>query len=171
MSPRKISFVISLVVSMLCLAAGYALAGEWIGAVFAILTGPSWLFARKHPSSWLPSLCLLMSVGLAVVGRLLGAAPWLMIYASGIALAAWDLLLLNASLDGNASGEQTRRYENKHLQSLALALGAGLLVTFLGRLLNPRLPFLLLAFLVALVIFGLDRIWDYLKKRSMRVKR
>jgi hypothetical protein len=171
MSLRKLCFFICLLVATLCLAAGYALAGQWLGTVLALLTAPTWLLARKYPASWLPFLCLLMSVGLAVVGRLVGVPPWLMICGSGFALAAWDLIFLNASLDGNDSGEQTRRYENKHFQALALALGAGLFVTFLGRLLNPQIPFLPLVLLVVLVIFGLDRIWDYLKKRSTRIKR
>jgi hypothetical protein len=169
MSLRKLGFVACLIVSTLCLAAGYALAGQWLGAVLAILAAPAWLFARKYPFSWLPFICLSMSIGLAVIGRLLGSPPWLMICSSALALAVWDLLLLNVSLAGCASGEQTRRYENKHLQSLALAVGSGLFATFLGRLLNLQVPFLFLALLVALAVLGLDRIWGYLKKRNTRL--
>jgi hypothetical protein len=166
MAPRKIFFAICLVVSMLCLAGGYGIAGQWVGAVIAILNGPGWLLARKYPASWLPHICLFASVCLAVVGQLTGSPPLLMICGSGFTLAAWDLIFLDDALGSNSSGEQTRRHENKHLQSLALALGSGLLVAFLGRLLNLQIPFVVMMLFVALVIFGFERIWDTIKKRS-----
>lgn len=166
MDPRKTFFVVCLVVSMLCLTAGYGFAGRWIGAVIAITSGLAWLPARKYPVSGLPHLCLITSVGLAVTGQLTGTPPLLMICGSGFALAVWDLILLDGALGTSSSGEQTRRYENKHLQSLALALGAGLLVAFLGGVLNLQIPFVAMMLFVALVIFGFDRIWSTIKKRS-----
>jgi hypothetical protein len=166
--PRKIFFIICLVVSMLCLVAGYGIAGQWIGAVIAVITGLAWLPARKYPTSGLPLICLLASVCLAVVGQLSGASSLLMICGSGFALAVWDLASLDNALGRDSFGEQTRRYENKHLQALALALGSGLIVAFVGHLINFRIPFMLMVFFVALVIFGLERIWGAIKKRSIR---
>jgi hypothetical protein len=162
--PRKPFFVICLAVSMLCLVVGYGITGKWIGAAFAIVIGLAWLLARKYPDSGLPFICLVVSVCLAVVGRLSGSPPLLMICGSGFALAVWDLVLLDDALGSNSFGEQTKRYENKHLQSLALALGFGLFVAFLGQLLNLRIPFVLLMLFIALVLFGLDRIGSYIKK-------
>ncbi len=89
-----------------------------------------------------------------------------MISGSGFALAVWDLILLDGALGTSSSEEQTRRYENKHLQSLALALGAGLLAAFLGGLLNLQIPFVAMMLFVALAIFGFDRVWRTIKKRS-----
>jgi len=166
MALRKIFFAICLVVSVLCLAAGYGIAGHWIGTALAIITGLAWLLARKYPASWLPFICLLGSIGLAVVGRLTGALPVLMICGSAIALAVWDLLSLDVALGSASLGEQTRQYEASHLQSLALALGSGLLGVFLGRLLQLQIPFFILVFFVALVVFGLDRAWGYIKKTA-----
>jgi hypothetical protein len=162
---RKTFFVICLTVSMLCLTAGYGIAGEWIGAAIAIVTGLAWLLARKYPASGLPFICLVVSVCLAVVGRLSGSPPLLMICGSGFALAVWDLIFLDEALGGNSSEEQTRQYESKHLQSLALALGSGLLITFLGRLLNLQIPFVLLMLFIALALFGLDRVGSYIKNQ------
>jgi hypothetical protein len=169
MALRKIFFFICLVVSMLCLVAGYIIAGLWIGAVIAIITGLAWLPSRKYPGSWLPHVCLIMSVALAVVGRLTGSPPLLMICGSTVALAAWDLLLIDDSLKGRSFEEKTRRYENKHLQSLALALGCGLMMALVGRSLNFQTPFLILLLFVILVVFGLDRVWGFIKERSMHV--
>lgn len=167
MALRKTFFAVCLVVSVLCLATGYGIAGQWIGAVMAIITGSAWLLARKYPASWLPHICLLASVCMAVVGRLTGSSPLLMICSSGIALAVWDLLLLDTALGSNSSGEQTRQCEDKHLQSLVLVLGFGLFVVFLGRLLTLQIPFVLLVLFVALAVFGLDRAWGYIKKQRI----
>ncbi len=166
MAPRKIFFAVCLAVSALCLAAGYGIAGQWIGTALAVMTGLAWLLARKYPASGLPLACLLVSIGLAVVGRLTGAPPVWMICGSGIALAVWDLLLLDVALGSASLGEQTRRYEAGHLRSLALALGGGLLAVFLGRWLQLQLPFFIVAALVALAVFGLDRAWGYVKKTA-----
>jgi hypothetical protein len=168
MNIRKTFFVVCPVVSMLCLTAGYGFAGQWVGAALAMISGLAWLPARKYPASGLPHLCLIASVALAMIGQLTGTPPLLMIIGSGFALAVWDLILLDAALGKNSSGEQIRRYENKHLQSLALALGSGLLVAFLGGLLHFQIPFVAMLLFVALVIFGFDRVWRTMKKRSTR---
>jgi hypothetical protein len=164
---RKSFFVVCLVVSMLCLAAGYGIAGKWIGAVIAIITGLVWLPARKYPDSGLPLICLVVSVGLAVTGQLIGSPPLLMICGSSFALAVWDLVFLDDALGSNSFGEQTRQHENKHLRTLALALGCGLTVAFVGRLVNFQIPFIVMMLFIALVIFGLERIWGTIKKRNI----
>jgi hypothetical protein len=167
MTIRKTFFAGCLVVSVLCLAVGYGITGQWIGKVIAIITGLAWLLARKHPASGLPHICLLASICLAVVGRLTGSPPLLMICGSGVALAVWDLLFLDVALGSNASEEQTRQYENKHLQSLALALGSGLFVVFLGRLVTLQTPFFLLVLFIALTVFSLDRVWVHIRKQRI----
>ena len=168
MALRKTFFAFCVVVSALCLTAGYAIAGHWFGMVMSIITGLAWLLARKYPASWLPPICLLGSVCLAVAGRLTGSPPLLTICGSGIALAVWDLLLLDAALGSNISEEQTHHYENKHLQSLVLALGSGLFVAFLGRLLTLQTPFVLLVLFVALAVFSLDRALGHIQKGAYR---
>jgi hypothetical protein len=164
MSLQKASFFICVIISALCLTTGYGVTAQWIGALVSILMVPVWLLARKYPSSWLPPICLLVSVCLAVVGKLTGAPSLLMIFGSGFSLAVWDLISLKAALGSNSSGEQTRQYENGHLRSLALALGSGLLVSSLGRLLNLQIPFIVLMLFTALALFGLDRVWVYIKR-------
>jgi len=88
-----------------------------------------------------------------------------MICSSGFALAVWDLLFLDDTMGSNSSNEQSRQYESKHLQALALALGSGLLVALLGRLLNLQIPFIAMVLLVALLIFGFERSWGTIKKQ------
>ncbi len=132
----------------------------------ALITGFAWLVAQKYLTSWLPLICLLASVCLAVIGVLTGALPWLMIGGSAVALAVYDLFLLDMALDSSSSGEQTRRYENQHLQSLTLAVGSGLLGVFLGRWLHLEVPFLVVVVFVAAAVFGLARVWGYMEKMA-----
>lgn len=156
--------MISPIILVLCLAAGYWIAGKWIGALAAILLYPAWLFARKKTDPWLPFICLLASVGLAAAGRLSGAPYLLMIFGSALALAVWDLTYLDTALGKNSFGAQTRRFENKHVQSLGLALGFGLFVVLLGRFIHVQVPFLVLMLLISFTLFALDRVWGYIKR-------
>jgi hypothetical protein len=110
----------------------------------------------------------LATIALAVTGSLTGSPASLMIIGSAAALAAWDLLFLDAALVSNSPGEQTRQFETKHLQSLALALGSGLLAAFLGSLLHLRISFVMLILFIALAVFGLERVWGYVKKMEKR---
>lgn len=167
MSPRKTLFLISLLFSTLCLAAGYGIARHWLGMSVAILLGPTWWLARKHPGSGLPWICLSISVGLAVIGRLTGSPSLWMILGSTTALAAWDLLFLDSALGNTAPGLATRQYEGQHLRALLLALGSALLAILAGRFVTIQLPFIVLLLSLALLLFSLDRIWRILKKQAV----
>jgi len=166
MSLRKILFIICLFLATISLSSAFLSTGNWIGMAFALISAPAWLLTRKYPHSGLAPICLLASVSLAAAGLLAGAPALLMIYAAALTLATWDLLSLDLALAGDSSEEQTRRYENRHLQSLGIALGAGLLLATFGRLITLHTPFALLLFLVALAAFGLDRIWGIIKKQK-----
>lgn len=164
MTARKTFFAISLAAMMFCLMAGYGIAGQWIGVVIAIITAFGWLTGLKYPWFWLPHICLLGSISLAVAGCLAGYSPLLMIFGSGVALVVWDVLLLDASLRNSSPAAQTRRYETNHLQWLARAIGFALVVALFGRLLHFQVPFLAMVVAVALAAFGFDRVWGYLSK-------
>jgi hypothetical protein len=170
MSHKRSFFVFAICLFLLiaCLAAGYWIAAQRVGAVMAILLGPSWLLARKYPSPWLTLVCLVASVGLSVVGILMEVPPLLMVFGSAMALAVWDLLLLDTAVGTTSVSEQTRQYEKKHLYSLMLALGLGLSVTILGRSFSIQMPFIVLLLFVAFVLFALDRVWSYIKKTGKR---
>ena len=88
----------------------------------------------------------------------------LMIYGSGFALAVWDLLLLDCALGKNPAEEKTHRYEQNHIQSLATATVSGLVLVFAGRFLHLETPFILMLVFIALLLFGLVRVWGYIKK-------
>jgi uncharacterized membrane protein len=126
----------------------------------------AWLLAWKYPSLLLPHLCLIVSILLGVTGILSGVPSWLMICGAAAALAAWDLLLLISALKNVSATGKNRLYEVWHFQSLALAVGGGLLVAFLGQMLSFQIPFPILLILTAGVVFLLERVSRIIKKRS-----
>lgn len=158
---------LSLVGPMACaisLAAGYAFMMQWGGIVASLLALPAWLFAHRRPAVLPPSISLIFSVGIAVIGLLVGAAPSMMILGAALALASWDLILLDHSLTGSSSSSAATvaLFEKRHFQYLVLALGPGLLVAVTGRLLQFQVPFGIMVFLAIVALFGLDRVFRVL---------
>jgi hypothetical protein len=160
----KTYFVICLVLSTLCLAAGYGMAGKWVGVGIAFITGGAWLLTRKYPDTGLAHGCFVVSICLAVAGLLTGSPPFWMICGSAGALTVWDLALLEIALSGSAAGDRTLRFEKNHLQSLALAVGCGLTAAIVGGFLKFQVPFLVMLLLIGLLVFGFERIWSTINK-------
>jgi hypothetical protein len=114
--------------------------------------------AYRWPSTWLPSLALVLTLGLAAVGSCLGATALLMLAAAALALANWDLALLGRIPAAAMPGQNLTHLEKKHYQSLLLALGLALPGMFLGRLIHLQIPFGVMILLVILIIFSLTRL-------------
>jgi hypothetical protein len=106
-------------------------------------------------------VALVISVVWGAVGLLVDASPVLMILGTTLALASWDLMLLDHTLTScaNASAETIGLFEHRHYQSLALALGLGLLIVIAGRMIHFEIPLGGMIILAILAMFSLDRIW------------
>jgi hypothetical protein len=161
---RILSFVCP-VTCVACLAVGYASNRQGIALVIALLILPVWLLARKRPSSMPPSVALVISVSIATVGLFAGVSSFLMILSATLALASWDLVLLDQTLTGSSvsSAKAITLFENRRYQSLALALGPGLLIAVTGQMIHLQIPFIGLVLLVILALFSLDRVWRALR--------
>jgi hypothetical protein len=144
-----------------CLAAGYAANGGAIAIAAGASTGLIWLLAYKQPARLPPAMALIISVIWGAVGLLVGATPALMILGTTLALAGWDLILLDQTLTrcANSSATANSLFEQRHYQSLALALGLGGLIVAAGRMIHVEIPLGGMILLVILAMFSLDRIW------------
>ncbi len=161
MSFRQTCFLFCLGLGLICLAGGYGMAGQWVGASIVFLPVLALFFSRRLKSAWLlPSLCLVSLVGLAAFGLWVGAPTLLMILGATAALAAWNLDLRETS----SLTVTARRFEYKHIQSVALALGLGLVIAAGVRLVPLQIPFVFLVLIILLNLFSLDRVTRYLKK-------
>jgi len=165
MSVRRSLIFLCPVISAACLATGYAMTGQGVAVVIALLTLPLWLLARQRPATVPPSVALAASVSIGATGLLTGAPSFLMILGATLALASWDLVLWDQTLTDNSisSAQTLALFETKHYQSLALALAPGLLIAIAGPLIHVQLPFMGLVLLVILALFSLDRVWRTLR--------
>jgi hypothetical protein len=158
LSPRN-SGLICILLSGLCLGAGFGASGQWVGLALEGITLAAWLAARGRENAWLGTVALVASSALAAVGLWAGGSPYLMLPGATLALASWDLTLFDHSLADNPPGPVVARLEWKHYQSLALVLGIGLMAAVAGRIILVQLPFVVLLLLVAVLVFCLERAW------------
>jgi hypothetical protein len=168
MSLRKILLLLCLVASTAFLAVAYVLAGHWWGACVVILPGVFSLFHRKIRARWLPPAYLAGMFSAAAVGLYSGASPHLVLVGATLALAGWDLMNLDRSMAGGGSVHAAGRFEMRHVRSLAVALGLGLVLAEGGIVLLLRLPFSVMLLLVILLVFSLSRVFLILARESGR---
>lgn len=141
-----------------CLAIGFVVAGQWAGLAAAAAAGAVWWLAWQAPEGRLPAAALIVSTGAAAAGLLSGAIALPLLLAAALALAGWDLVLLENALAGSTGAVAI--FERRHYAGLALALGLGLLLAAAGRLVRIDLPLGVLAVLVIAAFAGLERAAD-----------
>ena len=142
------------------LAVAYAQVGQWIMLAIVLINFLAWLLTWRRPSIELSSTALMISVGSAAAGLLAGTVPFLMMLGVTFALAGWDLAFWDHTRIGviNSSAKTAALFENRHFQSLALALGLGLLAAVAGQLIHFQIPLGGMIVLVILALFCLDRV-------------
>lgn len=154
---QKILLLLSPALSSLCLAIGYQQFGAW-AALVGLFTFLFWLAARRWKTLWMASLGLAAAVTAAVYGLAHGAALIWMLPGAALALASWDLTLLDARLANHPPGATLDALIKTHYAVLLPALGLGLLVVALGQLIRFQIPFFFMLVLVALAYFSLNRL-------------
>jgi hypothetical protein len=155
MKTHSVLITISLVLAVVYLGAGYLIFGYWqiLPALLVIVL--FWIFTRKLPGLWPASSVLLVIVLLSAIGITAGLHLLPMLAASTAALVTWDLTLFAQGRSTNQQSASIPLFERKHLQSLAMAASAGLLLAWGSSYLNFHLPFILMVLFVLLAIIGL----------------
>jgi len=159
MATRKLLKLACPIACAICLAAGYASAGQWLGVPLAALVWAAWYFGAK----WPPTPLLIGSVTVAAVGLVAGASALWMLPGATLALAGWDLAHWDSFLGDDMPAEVESRLERKHYASVALALVPALLVAAAGQFLRLQIPFGVLVAVALAALLGLDRIWGWVK--------
>lgn len=166
------------VVSAACLGAGLAALGAWGAALAALAGGAAMLLTRRWRKVWLATGSLAALTALAAYGLLAAGANsgWLaqataLLMLAGIAaaLAGWDLALeeitcpTEVAPDETSGGAPSGSLETRRLRVLGLAVGAGLLAAAVGQTIQVRLPFIMVALLVGLAAWALERVLHSIK--------
>ncbi len=168
MSLRRILCWFYLGIALIGLAGGYGLIAQWVGAGLVLATSIAILFSNRLAAAWSPSACLVILVGLAVVGLFQGAPAFAMLPGTAAALAVWDLMNLDRTMGVSSSSGTAGRFETRHIQMLSLAIGLGVVMAFSGKLVPLPIPFVLLVLVILLDMFGLDRLSHRLAGRPGR---
>lgn len=160
------------VISAACLAVGLAALGALGAALAALAGGAVMLLTRRWRKVWLATgslaaLTALAAYGLlaagANTGLLVQATALLMLAGTAAALAGWDLALEEITRPAEAApgetsgGAPSGSLETRRLRVLGLAVGAGLLAGAVGQTIQVRLPFIVVALLVGLAAWALER--------------
>lgn len=146
-----------LALSIAALALGYALAGLWVGLVFVLVAG-LWYLMRRRRWAWLAHLALTLLLLGAGGGVFIGAPAGLMLAAVIFALVAWDLEHFLWRLGYLHNPELAPVVVRRHFTRLAVALGAGAVLSAAALLLQLQIKLWLEILFGIAAIYGLSRI-------------
>ncbi|MBN1371328.1 MAG: hypothetical protein JW987_05150 [Anaerolineaceae bacterium] len=169
LTPSRLLRLACPIAAAACLTIGMASAspGGFATLVFvtgvALLSALAMILTRRWASVWLATIALVAFTGLAAYGLLAQADSVLMLAGAAAALAGWDLALEETRhpRDADSGAKLTGEIEKNHLRSLALAVSIGLMGAVVGQNLQVRLPFIVVALLVGLGVWMLERVlWE-----------
>jgi hypothetical protein len=165
MDLRKSILLGCVIASTACLGLGFGLVGAWGGGLLAVIASSlSWLAAYSRRFGWTDTTALIAAVILGAAGVVMGALPALLVCGVSFALASWDMALFDRALKSSSYLQANSSIERKHYASLGQALVFGLLVAFLGPMIQLQISLGVMVVLVLLALVGLDRLWQLYKK-------
>jgi len=113
------------------------------------------LFDRR----WLSSLYLLLLVGGAAAGALLGLSPAMMIVGAALALISWELTEQMLHWPRDDVLPSLKIPKKAHLKVLMTSVGLGLMLAEGGLLMHISLPFGIVVLAVFLILFSFSRFY------------
>jgi len=155
MKIHSIYLTICLIITIGCISAGYLSAGHWQILPILLMLVLFWIYAKKRSVFWSASILLVVSVILTAIGIMANLSLGLMIITCAGALLCWELIQFNQSMMINSASISNIAFEKNHLQSLSIAAFSGLILSFLGSVINLNLPFGVTVFLVLMSIGGI----------------
>ena len=165
-SHSTVIIITCLAISSGCLAAGYILAGYWLIFLAFPLLLIAWLLTYKRSTYLSASILLSGYVILASVGIMTELSTVLMVIACTTALASWDLLQIDQSASRYSPDKTNGLLEKYHLNSLALAISTGLILSLTSANISLQFPFVLIAFLVLVAVGSLIYSMQYIVNKK-----
>lgn len=158
----RIFLIISMLVAFTLLSVGFYIKGYWV--IFPLMCG---LFCfgfitNKIAEEWPDMVLLGIVLFCAAAGLLWGVSQWMLLSAGMFALVSWDLKMLFDRVKKQPSSSGLDRLIKKHLQTLFFASAAGWLLALLGSGIHFMFPFAVVALLVLIIFFGIDRLVHWL---------
>ena len=155
---------ICLLTSIAALGLPFIFAEYWPIVLFFLAMAGFWFIMKKRSAFWSASIVFITFILLAGVGVLANLSTPLMIIACIAALAWWDLTNFRRSIILGQPLETRLLLERDHLQSLVLAISAGLTLAFVSSYLNLQISFVGMVLIVGFTIGGLTYAMHTLEK-------
>jgi hypothetical protein len=152
--------------SVFSLIAGYAANRLWGWVIAEAVLEVLWVVSKKYLSKTLGTFTLFITIGLAVIGIVLGNSSWLMICSLAFGLAAWEVVLLMVKMKDQVNDFELRQYLNAHLNMSCISLITGILLTLLGLRIRLEIPFIVMLALALLGVYILGRVWNFFIKHQ-----
>jgi hypothetical protein len=156
----------SAVLAALVLALGYGLNELWGGVAVAVAVGGFWLAGQWRRWEWVASAGLVVWIGVAALGLVLGVRGGWMLVGVVTALVAWDLDRFVWRVRAAGRVEDADALERRHLRRLLAVGGTGLLLGVIAFSLRIRLGFAVAFLLALLALWGLSRVVGFLRREG-----
>ena len=153
------AMMISILLGIVSLSAGYFQAGMMDPVRWFILLGVAWPVAHWRKWYWVSSAALLVMVVAAAYGMWRGfSTEWMILGALG-GLLGWDLSDFARRLSYAAPADDVRGMERRHLERVGIVAILGLGLALLSVYVHvPRLAFEVAVGLIILAALGLTRL-------------
>ena len=154
--------IISILMTFTLLSVSFYFNGYWV--IFPLLGGLICFsfITNKITDDWPDILLLGIVLFCAAAGLLWGVSQWMMLSAGVFALLSWDLKMLFDKVKMQPASPGLEQLIKKHLQTLLFATAAGWLLVLLGSGIHFKFPFAVMALLVLIIFFGIDRLVHWL---------
>lgn len=158
-------FLAHLAVAAVGLSAGYVIQGYWGAASVFLLLGGLWYFAQRRGAPGLGGLLLYVYLLALAYGLWLGVPGLLALLSGTAALGAWDLGHFLHRLTGAERIEFETGLGKAHMQRLLVVEGLGFAAGLAALYVQLGLSFWWVVLLVALVVLGISRLVDFVRKQ------
>ncbi len=159
-----IGLIVSIVISSVSLAWGFAQSGFPSFSTWIIIIGLGWLLAIWQRWNWYSSIALIVFTILSALGLWFGFIPgWL--FAGGVfALFAWDMAEFRLRLVVMAKDDDTRGIERRHLARVSLLALVGMALASITMLLRVKFSFEWGVLLVIVTLLGLGQLVGWFRR-------
>ena len=157
---------LSIGLTTLGLATGYALNGFWGWVIVIVALGLLWLVGQWRGWGPVTTLAIIAFIGITMIGMWSGTSPGWMLFSLVATLVSWDLTHFTHRLQQAERIEEQARLQRVHLQHLLVVAGLGLLLGGISLNLQFELNLGWGIFLGALVIIGLSQVVGRVRRES-----
>lgn len=164
----RLVFLAHLAAATAGLAAGYLIKGQWTAAAVFTLLGGLWYAAQRRDVPGLGGLLMYMYLLALAYGLWLGVPGPLTLLAGTAALGAWDLGHFLHRLSGADRIDFDTGLGKAHIRRLLVVEGLGFAAGLAAVSVRMGLPFWWEVLLVALVVIGVSRLLDFVRKEAER---